>query len=128
MCRHDYSTEEPRMSEQVRLRAIARRLLARRAAREGFLPGSLFGEAGWDALLWLFADEFKPLSLPQLADSANVTVAQMRRWLDYLLQESLIGIEGHTSTGGPDRFRLSNQGKCAVQEYLQQYFPANMIS
>lgn len=127
MSMESYGTISIGLAEQGRWRAVALQLLARRAARDTFLPRSLFAEAGWDALLTLFANEAHPLTTADLATSADVPVAHMNRWLDHLVEEGLAEVAAGSAEGGTRSMRITEAGRSALQDYLQQNFRTRLV-
>jgi hypothetical protein len=84
--------EVPRSGERARLTARAKAVLAERERRTKLFSPILFGEIGWEMLLWLYVtdDEGERQTIGRLASLVGAPHTTALRWIGYLEKERLI--------------------------------------
>ncbi len=95
-------------------------MLADRSCREEFLPGCLFGEAAWDAMLVLYSEEpGLPHCAETLSQRLDLPSTTMARWVTVLENEGLIESRPLSLLQERETVRLSAMGTDALQAYLR---------
>lgn len=84
--------------------------------RAEFVPPAMFGEAAWDCLLALYADEGRSLGLDQLAGLISVPASSLQRSLVELESRQLI--TGDLLGDGHIQARLTRGGRNLLESYL----------
>ncbi len=86
-------------------------------AHAGFVPPAMFGEAAWDCLLALYADERRELGLDQLAGIVSLPWPSLQRCLVELERQQLVAGELHRNNGEV-RAVLTRDGRDLLEKYL----------
>ncbi len=86
-------------------------------ARAQFVPPAMFGEAAWDCLLALYADERRGLGLDRLAGIASLRWTSLQHWLAELERQQLVTAELRRNNGEV-RAVLTRDGRDLLQKYL----------
>jgi hypothetical protein len=82
-----------------------------------FVPPAMFGEAAWDCLLALYADERRELRLDQLAGLVSLPWPSLQRCLVELERQQLVAGELHRNRGEV-RAVLTRDGRDLLIKYL----------
>jgi hypothetical protein len=82
----------PHLAGRATLIARARAVLAERERRAELFPPVIFGEIGWEMLLWLYVtdDEGERQTIGRLANLVRAPHTTALRWIGYLEKERLI--------------------------------------
>jgi DNA-binding MarR family transcriptional regulator len=99
---------------------LACRIYDARREREKMLDRKLFGEAGWDMLLALYClpTRGERLSVTALSGASAVSLTAALRWQGALLEDGLIERVPDESDARRDFVRLSDKGRCMLEDYL----------
>lgn len=107
-------------SEDERLVAKARSLLAERRARSRFLPAELFHEPAWDMLLALFVAQHdrRVMNVKTLVGHSDAPATTSQRWIDHLAKLGLIDRVTDTVDRRRIEVQLSDAGDLALRKLL----------
>lgn len=86
-------------------------------AHAEFVPPAMFGEAAWDCLLALYADERRVLGLDRLAGLASLPWLSLQRCLVDLERQQLVTGDLRRNNGEV-RAVLTRDGRDLLQKYL----------
>lgn len=102
------------------LRTIADGVLRLRRERAQFFAPSMFGEAPWDMLLVLSANDRSEsrLTTTRLATLSGAPLTTALRWLDYLEQAGLVRKRESPTDRRITFVELTDQGRTAMERYL----------
>jgi DNA-binding MarR family transcriptional regulator len=107
-------------SAQLELLALARATLRARRIRNQHLPSSMFGEPGWEMLLWLYIVDNSGArqTVSRLCKASGAPATTAMRWIDYLEKQKYV-TRGESPT---DRrivyLDLTASGREAVESYF----------
>lgn len=105
-------------SEGARLVRDLRKI---RRARNKFLPRALFGEPGWEMLLFLYTAELEQqrVSISTLCNASKVPMTTALRWIAVLEREGLVTRNGDPLHGRRVFISLTQVGVSAMKTLVE---------
>ena len=102
------------------LLSVARFLFTSRRERDAVCDPLLFSEPGWDAVLAAYVAEAEGLAIDAatLAAMLQQTPATIERWINALVQHSVLEPEYHPVSDAPKAFRLTSDAHRKLETYL----------
>lgn len=107
---------------QDQLISRARAVLHARRVRTRHFNGSMFGEPAWEILLLLYLAETAEArqTIGQLAESVEIPLTTVLRWIGYLENELLIERVDHPTDRRIAFVRLTGKGRDAFEAFLNE--------
>lgn len=108
---------EAKFSKGDELKALARQLHRERRMRDKAIGASLFGEPGWDMLLYLFGSESEPVPLEAICRASAAAPTIGLRYLDSMLEKAWI--TRSSSPGEAEAVALTPSAKDRMKDLLE---------
>jgi DNA-binding MarR family transcriptional regulator len=112
----------PSPANKDKMIELASKIFYSRKRRSHFFNPDMFGESGWDFLLFLYMmDERGPrLTVGRLREFVGVPSASTARWLSSLESQQLIVRESHRTDARSSTVRLTDKGREMMEMYLSE--------
>ena len=114
--------QDPAGSSEEATAALARQLHRERRERDAAFGTDLFGEPGWDMLLYLYGhgQEAEPGSLEALCETSGAAPTTSLRYLNAMLDEGWIVRSAPLHTGGTGTVALSAETRDRMKGLLER--------
>jgi DNA-binding MarR family transcriptional regulator len=96
----------------------AQRMIEDRRRRGQLFGTAMFGEAAWDALLHLYVDHDRRITISRLADLTGGAPTTVIRWLDYLEGRELVRRHRHPRDARAVLLELTEMGVQLLDSYF----------
>jgi len=110
------------LAGRATLIARARAVLAERERRAELFPPVIFGEIGWEMLLWLYVtdDEGERQTIGRLANLVRAPHTTALRWIGYLEKERLIEKVPHPNDRRTVFIHLLKEGRDRLDRWFSE--------
>jgi len=118
----DRTEAQPQLAGRATLIARARAVLAERERRTELFPPVIFGEIGWEMLLWLYVtdDEGERQTIGRLANLVRAPHTTALRWIGYLEKERLIEKVPHPNDRRTVFIHLLKEGRDRLDRWFSE--------
>lgn len=102
-------------------RGLARRELRHRRRRRRHFPESMFGEAAWDIMLFLYVEKHgRRFSIGRLTEQLRLPLSSTIRWVNFLTGKGLLRRAQHPTDQRTVFVEITDQGLQAVEAYFSE--------